>query len=243
MRSGQDYINLMRHALGKVPDSRLDLWAALNDSGRKLYTCAEVKPWFHTWTWAVRVNQTISVPANEPRFRLEDNFGEVLDVDYASSQTGKVVIVGPEELARLRRSQITPTAVMYVCFDRGSAQKNRAQPMPREAEVWPVQSARVDLRLTSQQMWRELDSGSPNDLPLIPVEWEALLVLIARSWAWKLANSSTLADEAEIPAEIDRLVTFDTNKQTFVGRPNHSVMASARRSGRMQYPHARITKD
>lgn len=245
-RTAQQYVDLMRHVLGKRPDSRHDLWATLNDAGRRLHICAQQKPWHHSWTWAARTAKPLTIKAGQAEIPMMTvggvEFSALKDLSFSTPNIGRVVFTVPEELADLRQRNLNSPGTWWVSWKTAGDQGPRTKSIRNVIAIWPIPSADLNMLATIQQDWRELEEARPNDVPAIPLLWERLLYLICRDMAWSLQNSTQSIEAAQIPDEINVLVNHDTGNQPKVGQARHSVRAAASRRGQFQYPHSRITR-
>lgn len=231
-RTAQNYIDLMRHSLGRTPDPAHDLWATLNDAGRAVFNCAEDAPWFHEWSWRARYEVPLTLTAGASVIDLPADFQEVVNVQIPGQLINRVNQQNLLAVSRLSGTNITGSQTIYMAFDSGRTQASTAVLVTPTATIWPPQATtRSDLRITYLAGWTELAQAAPTALPNIPIEWERLLLLTARSMAYKIETQNDSIDSADIPREISRLVGLDAGKQQDIGKPSFSVMLSARRSG------------
>lgn len=225
-------IGRMTHALGKTPDSRHSLYDSLNQAGRAFYSAAMVAPWHHDWTWIVKADITLTIPANAQFVDLPIDFGSPLEVGYETDTAGCARIVSQEEMHRARRSVTDPAELIYLCFEVGSSQPNRTAAPRSQVEVWPVDSSeRSDVRISYRRVWPEYTAADGNLIPFYPAEAEELLMLLALSAAYKNEHYQPWPRDADIPAVIDRLVHLDALRTPLVVPVEHSAMRMVRARG------------
>lgn len=230
MRTHQQIVDLMAHALGRTPDARNDLWACYNEAGRALYTAGEVAPWFHRWNWRRRENVTVVVPANSESVTLPADFGQLEAAIATGQNPGRVQIVPAAAIQLYRTTNLAAGGMTYLATDLGSDQSSGAVAMRKRVLIYPLSSAeRTDIRLTYLADWRELTQESDGgNRPNIPPDWERLLVLLARKLALDLEDQTPSLEASLIPDETEGLVLQDCGTDIDIGKPTYSVGAAAR---------------
>lgn len=236
-RTVTNYIDLMKHALGKTPDARHDLGHTFNDAGRALVNA-------HPWSWRTRSSVPVTLIAGQQYATLPEDFGEIVDVSATYSQTITVQQTSLADLNRRRSFGQYDAMILFVAFEDGydgptdtdGTQQNRMQ-------VYPTPAAdRSDILITYRAKWIDQDQTNGNRVPNIPRDWERSLILFARSFAVDIENQVDPYENQALygpTGEVQRLIVADAGRQTNHGRPLHNVL-SAGRGG--YYPHRRITR-
>lgn len=235
-RTVEKYLDLMKHALGKVPDARHSLIDTFNDAGRALVNA-------HPWRWRVSPPVTLPILAGESWVRLPADFGQVQEVYVPGNQVVRVVQTTLGELARLRGWQDFEPGLIWISFEGSDRQHYDSQNQPhRRAEIHPVQSAdRDDVKIVYLRTWVDMTELDLNKVPEIPAGWERALSLFARAFAVSTENQTDPYEMQELfgpTGEIARLIAEDAGRQTNMGRPAHSVARNAR--GGVFRPHRKI---
>lgn len=235
-RTTQDYLDLMRHALGKTPQARHKLIDTLNDAGRALVTA-------HTWTWRTSRPTMLPIPAGQEYVVLPADFGQVVSIYTKNSQLFRVMQTSLDDIGNRRNWDDFDPGVLYISFDGSDTQITDDQSQPhRRAEIYPAQdTARNDVEMIYLRTWVDLTEANNSAVPNIPPEFERSLVLFARAFAVDIENQVEPYERQALfgpSGEIGRLMMEDANRQRTQGRPQHSVTASSRSGYR--YPHRRI---
>lgn len=236
-RTTTQYLDLMKHALGKIPDSRHRLIDTLNDAGRALVNA-------HPWSWRVSPPVMLPIVANQTWVELPEDFGQMRDIYTTASQVFSVRETTLRDINNRRNWDDYDAGIMYITFEGSDRQQTNDAGQPhRRAEIYPAQpTARTDIMLVYHRNWVDLDEDDGDRVPEIPANFERSLVLFARAFAVDIENQvSPYESEALFgpTGEIARLVFEDGGRQVDRGRPVHSVRASGR--PRALYPHQRIS--
>lgn len=236
-RNVTDLINLMKHGLGRIPDSRHRLIDTLNDAGRALFHVAEQGPWFHQWNWLVRDNVDFTLPGGSvEEVELPADFGSLVAINKADTLVGGIQQISAAKLSLLRRSVSVTQLRSYICFEVGSTQATGDATPRKVAAFWPPRTdALTGLTLTYVRAWVDLVESDGQRIPDIPQIFDRLLMLMARAYAIHLEDQAEAAEDPLVVNEINRLVQHEATMQPNFGRPTHSVMARAH-SGLASHP-------
>lgn len=216
MLRASDYIDLMRHALGKTPDPRHDLWATLNRAGRQLTTV-------HPWTWRRRGPIDLPAVAGQRHIDLPDDFASIISVtvdNTASANYFRVEQVPVHFIQDLYQNRLPLGDVgFYVAFESYAPQRSRDEAPRRRLLCYPepTEDLNPTLRVIYDQRWRELTKNDQDAVPNIPEEFEDALVSLARAKAYRLENNDASIDEQSAADEIQRLVREDGRTQKEYG--------------------------
>ncbi len=237
MRTTQDYLDMMAHALGKTPDSRHKLINTLNDAGRALVNS-------HEWTWKTRAGKVLELVANQDYIDLPDDFGAVISVTSVGGSPIVIHQTTVEDIANRRSWDNFDSLNLFIAFNvGGEGLTDEDGVSENRALLWPTpQTARSDLRLSYRTRWVDLEAEDPDRVPVIPRDWERSLMLFANAFAWDTENKANpYENEALFGAtgEIQRLILLDAGKQSDQGRPAHSVISRSR-AGQSFRPFTRI---
>ncbi len=238
MRNVQSYLDLMRHALGKVPNSLHVQIDTFNDAGRALVNA-------HAWTWRSRPPIAVLIKADETTFQLPEDFGEMISMEIADSVEFRVIPTSVADIEMRRAVAIFDSLTLYVAFDVGGSQTTRDQSSnSRVAEIYPVQASdRTDIRLHYRATWLDCTADDTKRVPNIPRDWERSLVLFSRAFVQDIENQQDPYENKVLfgpEGEIARLKRADASKQVDMGQPLHSVMRGRGGIGR---PFSTITRD
>jgi len=236
-RTTGNYLDLMRHALGKTPDSRHSLIQTLNDAGHALVAS-------HMWSWRVAPPTIIPILADQTFVTLPEDFGQAVDLSIDNSQTLRIVQTSIQDIQRRRSWGQFDALVLFITFDTADAVVTDDENLRhRRAEIYPAQSAdRADVTLVYRRGWVDLDENDTGRVPAIPRNFERALVLFARSFAVDIENQIDPYENMALfgaNGEIERLKREDAGRQVDYGRPLHDVLARGRG---VRYPHRRITR-
>lgn len=240
-RTTDDYLNMMRHALGKTPQSTGSkahlLIHDLNDAGRALVNS-------YAWSWRTRNNVALNLIADQKFVVLPDDFGQIIDIYAENAQTYVVHQTSLADINRMRAWGQYDARNLYIAFeDAYEASNDSDGVLQNRAEIYPTPSSdRSDITISYRSKWVDMSSSDPDRVPLIPRDWERSLVLFARSFAVDIENQiSPYENEALFgpSGEIARLIVEDAGRQTNHGRPLANVLANGRAS---LYPHRRISR-
>lgn len=234
-RNLTSYLNLMKHGLGKTPDSRHLLIDTFNDAGRALFTLAQGAPHFHHWTWAVKYNYTLTIPGGQvEELELPMDFGSLIQIDFNDITAGAIIPTNVGELTRLRRAPTVDAMQVFIAFDVGRKQSNGSGPPVPVAAFWPPRADPLtNVSLTYRRTWADMDAGDANRIPDVPPDYERLLTLLARAYAVHIEDQAMANEDENVVAELARLVAMDAGKQVNYGAPAHSVRGTARARGNM----------
>ena len=214
------HLDMMRHALGKTPNSRHNLADTFNRAGRALVTS-------HPWAWRMRPPVTLIIPANTDRVALPADFDQVIKVTSDETLVYSVKMVDVEDIMRRRSSLIFEPLTLYIAFHVGRGQQTSTSPAddPRYAEIWPQQSTeRSDIQLHYVAGWIDMDEKADADaVPNVPANFEQALILWARKYALDLENQEQSHEAKALEEELVRLRMFDAGVQTQFSSPYHSV--------------------
>lgn len=222
MLNAGEIIGLMQHALGKVPDSRHNLWATLNRAGRALYLESD---------WGFRT-QAFSLPAvaNQAYIELPDDWGGILDVSIPAVGTFTYIQqTSLRDILALRANATlgSITGVVRVFFPMWSGQASIEDQPTSRAELYPTPSVAAQPTLTGYytRVWKNiaydpvLNTGDNEAIPNLPDEFEQALVSKARGLAWSTENQQPSIDDTLYAAELQRLKLDDEGAQKDFGRP------------------------
>lgn len=230
----ESHLNLMKHALGKTPDSRHLLIDTFNRAGNALYT-------YHRWSWRSKGPSTLAIPASSEQVTLPKDFGELVGISSTNTNVFQVRPTTVEDIMLMRGSQTYDSLALYIAFRVAGAPGTSTSPINEYpvAEIYPTQStARTDVKLHYLSRWVEMDeTADPKAIPPIPAEWEQALVLMARKYAVELENQEQAFEERPLQMELDRLINYDGTRQINLGRPMHSVRGNYQGTA---YPHSRV---
>lgn len=236
-RTTKDYIDLMKHALGKTPDARHSLIHTLNDAGRALVN-------EHPWSWRTRTNQALTLVAGQNYVTLPDDFGELIDIQVENAQTYTVIPTSLADINRRRSWGQYDALTLFIAFEEGyQGPTDEDGILQNRAQVYPTPDTdRSDIIINYQAKWADLDEADTDRVPAIPRDWERSLVLFARSFAVDIENQTDPYENQALfgPAgEIQRLKTADAGRQVNRGKPLHNVLSAG---GGAYYPHRRISR-
>lgn len=224
-RTTGDYIDLMKHALGKTPDSRHLLIDDLNDAGRALVND-------HPWSWRTRNNVAIEIQADSTYAILPEDFGEIIDLRVSGSLTS-VTQTSVSEINRMRAFGQFDAYSLYIAFDDGYDSTNDSDgTLQNHALIYPTQSTtRNDLTISYRAKWVDMEANDLERVPFIPRDWERSLLLFARSFAISLENQNDPYEDQALfgqTGEMQRLKLLDARRQTNFGQPSHNVLSRGR---------------
>ena len=214
MLTAAQLVAQMEHALGKTPDSRNDLWAALNRAGRRVFS-------HHEWTWATSGLTDVATTAGSNTFALPADFDtpEVFITKPTSAGFAYAQLTSAAELLRtIERERIVPTGTpgrWLVAFQTYAPESGpTALPTPT-GMVWPTPGAdnAPTFQTVYRRKWRELASANPTHLPNLPDLMERALLLACRAEAKLLENDDPAsADEQALVEELERQKVADMKR-------------------------------
>lgn len=229
-RTVTDYLNLMRHGLGKTPDARHSLINDFNDAGRALFTAAEGNPWYHSWSWLVRDKVPFTVPGGlVEEVELPEDFGSLVALEFDNTFIGHVETITAAGLAQMRRHPGSIDALrLYICFDVGKKQATKTSVPKTVAAFWPPRdAAQTGISLTYRRAWVDMTTNDGSAIPDIPPDYERLLMLMSRAYAIHLEDQTAAFEDEQVKAEINALAISDSGRQPNKGRAHWSVRAAA----------------
>lgn len=232
-RTLNDYLGLMRHGLGKTPDSRHSLLQTFNDAGRALFSLAEGEPHFHEWSWTTRFGVPFTLPGGMvDTVELPADFGAIIGINFENATVG---VINPTDLAhltRLRRNETSDPLRIFVAFDVGQQQPNGSTPPRKVAAFWPRRETELSgITMSYRRTWVDMLENDLNRYPDIPAEFERLLVCLSRAYAVHTEDQADAHEDTEVVNELARLVRVDGGKQVNFGPPTHSVRRAAAARG------------
>lgn len=226
------FIDLMKHALGKTPDARHNLYATFNRAGRKLYT-------EHDWNFRTQGMATLPAIANQAYLELPSDWGGLLQATVPNS--GNFSFLQPTSLAELllMRSYTVVTlrtGVTRIYWPSYSTQATVEDQPTKRAELFPTPTTAGDPTVTAYytRVWANVaydpvaGTGDDDAIPNLPDEFEEALIRIARESAWSLENQQPSIDGSLYQAEIERLKLEDARAQTVYGRAVGGASSRAR---------------
>ncbi len=236
-RTTTDYLDLMKHALGKTPDSRHRLLHTFNDAGRALVNA-------HQWRWRARNRVMLNLVSGQPYIELPEDFGELVDINVDNAQTFTVIPTTIADINRRRAWGQYDALSLFVAFDSGhETNSDEDGIMENRAEIYPTPaSSRSDIVVSYFAKWVDMDENDGDRVPLIPRDWERSLVLFARSFAVDIENQIDPYENRALfgpIGEIERLKEVDGLRQVNRGRPINNVLSRGRD---IYYPHRRISR-
>lgn len=239
-RTTEDYLNMMRHALGKTPTATGNkahkLIHDLNDAGRALVNQ-------HPWSWRTRTRFPVELIADQPFVVLPEDFGEVIDVSTEGGTSITVVQTSAADINRMRGWNQYDAYSLHIAFEDAFEDPTGDGVSQLRAQIFPTPAAdRNDVFLTYRASWVDLDEDDLKRVPVIPRDWERSLVLFARSFAIDIENQTDPYENQALfgPAgEIARLKMHDAGRQNDYGLPRHDVLARGKGVVR---PHRSISR-
>ena len=238
MRNVQSYLDLMRHALGKVPNSRHVIIDTFNDAGRAMVNA-------HGWSWRNRPPANLLIRAGDTTVLLPADFGELISMEISDSVEFRVIPTSVADIEHRRAVAIFDSLTIWMAFDVGASQVTRDQPAnSKVAEIYPAQeSDRTDVRLHYRATWIDCTAADTKRVPNIPRDWERSLVLFSRAFVQDIENQQDPYENQALfgpNGEIARLKRADASTQVDLGQPLHSVMRGRSGQGR---PFSTIERD
>ena len=237
MLTVKKHLDLMKHALGKTPDSRHLLLDTFNRAGGALYV-------EHPWSWRHASPVVLDVPASSQQALLPMDFGQMVNVQSTNTNVFRVYPTTMSQIMLLRSDQVYDANSLWIAFRVNGGQPTTTsygnqQPV---AEIFPTQAtARTDIKLHYLTRWVDFDDETldANDVPPIPAEFEHALTLWARKFAAEVENreQGVAVETQMLREELDRLKNYDGSLQVNMGQPRHSVGSYAVGAGR---PFSRI---
>lgn len=230
----EKHLNLMKHALGKTPDSRHLLIDTFNRAGNALYT-------YHRWSWRSKGPTTLAIPASSEQVQLPKDFGELISISSTNTNVFRVHPTTVADIMLMRGTQTYDSLALFIAFRVSGSPGTLTSPINEYpiAEIFPTQAtARTDVKLHYLSRWVDMDeTQDPQAVPPVPAEWEQALVLMARKYAVELENQEQAFEERALETELSRLVMYDGGRQVNLGRPMHSVRGYYQGTA---YPHSRV---
>lgn len=204
------YVELMKHALGKVPDARFNLWTAYNAAGRQL--------WLHyLWPWRTVGPIAITIPANASEVTLPADFHTARKFSTAYREVIQVQI---EDMLQMRDDNFYDATCLYVCFDTFTRVSAAETPRPRML-TWPVGSSDITLSAAYYTGWVEVGEPDKNNKPAFPPEFEHAMTLLTRAVAVHIENQTAAFEDQAVVSELSRLEASEKNRIV-----NHGPMGS-----------------
>lgn len=239
-RTTEDYVNMMRHALGKTPtqtgNKAHKLIQDLNDAGRALVND-------HPWSWRTRTRCPLDLIANQPFVDLPEDFGEVIDVSTEGGTSITVVQTSIQDINRFRQWNQYDAYSLHIAFKDAFEEPTGDGVNQLRAQIFPTPAAdRSDVYLTYRASWVDLDESDLNRVPVIPRDWERSLVLFSRSFAIDIENQVDPYENQALfgpSGELARLRTHDASRQSDYGLPRHDVLSRGKGVVR---PHRSISR-
>jgi len=240
-RTTEDYLNMMRHALGKTTTETgikaHKLIHDLNDAGRALVNA-------HPWSWRTRAGVAVEQIADQPFVVLPEDFGHLIDIQATNAQTYRVNPTSLADINRLRAWGQYDAQNLYIAFeDAYEADDDSSGVKQNRAEIFPTPTfTRDDVTMSYRAKWIDMDDNDLDRVPLIPRDWERSLVLFARSFAIDIENQVDPYENQALfgpTGEIARLMRDDAHRQIDRGQPLHNVMT---RGQTFRYPHRSINR-
>ena len=246
--SFQRYLDYMDHAIGRVPADGHRLADTLNDAGRQVFNAGQVDPWNHRWSWLVKDNVQLLIPAQSDFAPLPDDFGSIIDAQEEERVVGAVILTDMHQILTLRSDITVSPVTVWLAFDAGITQASKTSRPQKIVAVYPQQDTpKIDVRMTYVRTWAELEIDDetgelkdPTAVPDMPGDWELMLKYACMRLASQIENEDASAYQGMYEDELKRLVKYDSNRQSNYGPQAHSVMSSARNSTGFNYPHKRI---
>lgn len=211
MRTAEQIIDMMKHAIGGTPDSRHDLWATLNEAGRALTNWSR-------WSWRFAGPTTLIFETENEKFALPEDFGEI-DACAATTPTVVIRIVSSSEIMWMRSRNIRSGYVYYIHFPEWTAPSDSGDSQRPQGMIWPLNTIEnTPIQITYWRRWVELKSTDPSAYPAIPAEYERALVLLARDFALCYQTDQPSIESDAAVKEITRLIEADARRQPFEGQ-------------------------
>jgi hypothetical protein len=243
-RTALDYVKDMRHALGKVPDARNNLWQRLNEAGRALVNS-------HPWTWRTRGPVALERVEGQSFVTLPADFEQAIDLIVPESLSFRCIQTSIQDLNARRSANQFDNFVLYIAFPFGDDQVNTQEPVTqRRAEIFPTPAATdSDVQLVYTAGWREIEDDDQSSVPNVPLTFERALGLMCRMFAMEFEDQLAPYEKEALygpggdslrvtGGELGRLMMADGNRQTDQGQPLGGTYRG-RRGGRL-YPHRSI---
>lgn len=213
-----DHISLMKHALGKTPDSRHNLYETFNRAGRALTNA-------HAWSWRNRT-ANVAATASQAYITVPSDVGTVRSA-YLSSMTGsysKVCLTTIEDILRMRQdngSGFTGGGDFFMSWESWVDQAATTSQIIKRFQVFPTPTANNEPTVTIayQAVWTEFptDGTGGTRLPNIDLQFEHALILMARAFSVHIENQQAALEDAAVVAEIERLKMLDGPRQWDIG--------------------------
>lgn len=232
-RTRADYVSLMEHALGAVPDSRHTLADTLNDAGRALFDA-------HEWSWRQRT-AGVDFVASQTYITLPTGCGQIISAERVGG-TGRapVRLTSLADIIRLRNTSENAGTSWHLATDFGVDQTGVTVLATQDrAAIYPTPAANESgaIELTYRLDWTVLDDDT--DVPNMPASHERALVLLSRAFAIHLEDQEAAFEDEAFQAELDRLIDRDGGRQVDYGTYSGPRIGSER--GVIDYPHDTIS--
>lgn len=216
MLTVQGHLDLMRHALGKIPSSRHVLLDTYNRAGRALFTA-------HPWSWREVGPVELPAVANQDYIDLPLDFGGVRTCTLPGPSTLGVVMTTVSEIMNLRASLDTVGgfgARIWVAFPQWKRPANHTSQVTPRALIYPtpLTDGSPTLSVIYDCRWPEFTSTQLDQQPPLPDDFEQALIYIARGYACQIEDGRPTSDLDAYAAELNRLIAEDGGRQASTGR-------------------------
>lgn len=229
MLRASEYIGLMKHGLGKTPDSRHNLWQTFNRAGRQLVTS-------HDWVWRKHGPVDLPAVAGQRFIILPEDFGrvETVNVDNATSANFfRVQQTTTTHIQQLYQHRLPLGDVgFYIAFPNYIPQRSLEEGPVRKADVYPQPDTdgNPTLKVIYSRTWIDIAEGDDDAIPNVPPDFQEALVAAARALAWRIEMQSPAFEEGELAEEIERLKLEDGGVQT---KYSHMIGGASSRRHRL----------
>jgi hypothetical protein len=130
MNTHAQNIDLMKHALGKTPDSRHDLWQTYNTAGRALFSA-------HAWTWKFSNAAAFTFTGGSASLALPAQCDAVTDIYAQNGIVTRMKVVDINELYRMRSQSQVSTPDYFVATEDWA----NGTPPTRRIHIYPTPMA------------------------------------------------------------------------------------------------------
>ena len=213
------FVDMMRHALGKTPDARFDLWNGYNNAARRVVT-------HFLWSWRTAGPVDIAIPSGATEFTLPGDFHSPRHFAVANYDIRQVSI---EDMLAMRADGMYDGGCFYLCFDTYN-RRGPSEPAQPRALIYPTPTSGITLQAAYYSGWVNVTESEQANRPSIPDDFEYALTLACRAVAQHIENQTEAFEDGELKRELERLEAMDRNRLVTLG-PLGSGMPRRRASG------------
>jgi hypothetical protein len=214
-KTAADYIADMKHALGGDPDSRLNLYAVLNEAIEYLFNC-------HAWKWRKRPPVNLSFTATQEYITLPADFGEIVSIEVKSNFMRNVEQTSVSHIMFMRSAinQNNPSLAVYVALSWPTQTTTTAAPANPRLEIYPT-PATTEANVLSIQYRAgaiRIATDASTTVPNIPPKLERALSLLCRAYVLHYEEETETISYDDFNREIGPHKEADGRTQGYMGQ-------------------------